>query len=127
MSHSCDEVCDVYLETYPKARKPHRCGACREVISPGSQYTKVAIVGAGSAHTYKRCARCQHLHEHLREKCRTSSEDLWPDEELNCGLDYEEEWGELPVEVAALAFAIPGELPEDTLGALLPKQENADT
>lgn len=112
MSESCDETYDVYDERVVRARKPHRCGACRETILPGHRYCRIGVVFDGEARTYKRCVRCQFLHEHLREKCRASvdrsswpvTEHLWPDEQLACGQDYVEEWGPLPDEIAALAF-----------------------
>lgn len=109
MSHSCDEVYEVYNETYPKARKTHTCEACEENIPPGGRYARVFTLFNGTAETYKRCLRCQALHEHLR---RLGDYDCWPDERLNCGESYEDEWGALPPEIAALAFTLPGESPE---------------
>jgi hypothetical protein len=35
---------------------------------------------------------------------------MWPEENLGCGLKYEEEWGELPDEIAAMAFALPSDV-----------------
>lgn len=60
----------------------------------------------GDSVTLRRCSRCQTIHEHLRQLCE--SQERWPDEQLNCGEDYEEEWGKLPPEIAALAFTLPG-------------------
>lgn len=109
MSFYADDMADVYHEDSPRARKPHVCCACLEVIPPGIRYTKVSIVADGSVSTYKRCARCQDMHLHLRELCR-SEESMWPEERLDCGMDYKEEWGvEPPIEIAALAFLLPGE------------------
>jgi hypothetical protein len=112
VSHSCDETYTVYDERRVRARKQHRCAACREAIKPGHAYTRIGIVFDGCASTIKRCLRCQAIHVHLRKKCddanvasrRDYDDMLWPDERLDCGLDYEEEWGELPDEIADLAF-----------------------
>lgn len=108
MSHSCDEQYDVYDERFPRARKQHRCDACRETIPAGHRYARVSVVFDKSADTYKRCMRCQRIHEHLRD---LAPGDTWPDEQLACGETYQNEWGEdPPPEIAALAFALPGEV-----------------
>lgn len=109
MSHSCDEYYTLYNETSRRARKPHACDACRETIPPRAVYWRVFTVFDGDATLYVRCSRCQAIHLHLREKCAASGSDMWPDERLACGLKYEDEWGELPEEIEALAFALPGD------------------
>lgn len=107
MSHSIDDYYSVYKETETKARKEHQCSACSEPISPNQVYTRVQIVFDKSAETVKRCSRCQAIHIHLREKGRG---DTWPAERLDCGESYRDHWGEEPPEeIAALAFALPGE------------------
>lgn len=101
MSHCVDECYDVYDERVTRARKTHTCEACKEPIAAGTLYFRVSWVFDRTANTLKRCARCQRLHEHLRmlgDGC------MWPDERLACGLKYEDEWGETPDEIAALAF-----------------------
>ncbi len=108
MSQSCDETYDVYQEVERKARKEHRCSACQEVIPKGRRYFAISMVFDGSAESLKRCFRCQSLHLHLRDNCE-SFDRLWPDERLNCGQSYEAEWGELPADIAALAFRLPSE------------------
>lgn len=112
MSYSCDEQYRVYRENIRKSIKPHKCDACKEEIPRGSKYANIAAVSDYGVETIKRCARCQALHLHLREKCRTAvtTDTMWPDERLNCGETYEDEWGEVPEEIAALAFALPGEV-----------------
>ncbi|MCC7541953.1 MAG: hypothetical protein IT379_37380 [Deltaproteobacteria bacterium] len=100
-----------YSEKVRRARKEHRCSACCETISPGQHYTYVSFVVERTAESLKRCTRCEALYRHLRELGR--GEGLQPDMALNCGLSYEEEWGELPGHIAALAFVLPGEpIPE---------------
>ena len=102
MSHSVDETYTVYDERRVKARKEHRCGACKNAIQPGHVYVRVFVLFDGRASSIKRCLRCQALHVHLRGMC--CDRDMWPAEELDCGMVYEEEWGDLPEEIAALAF-----------------------
>ncbi len=114
MSHAIDELYAVYNEEARAARKAHRCVACRETIAAGHRYTTIAIVEDGRGRTIKRCARCQAIHEHLRDLGRHS--DMWPDERLDCGEEYSEHWGKAPPEhIAALAFWRPGDaMPEGT-------------
>lgn len=107
MSHYCDASYDVYREHAVKARKAHVCSACAETIPPHTSYWRVTWVFDGSADGVKRCNRCQAIHLHLRGKCRDADSDMWPDERLSCGLKYEDEWGDLPDEIEALAFALP--------------------
>lgn len=100
MSHDCDESYDVYNERRVKARKHRDCAACKEPIRHGDYYVRVAIVWDG-IEVLARCLRCQAIHEHLR---KLGKGETWPDERLNCGETYEEHWGQLPEEVARLAF-----------------------
>ena len=113
MSHCVDECYDVYQETVRRARKEHVCDACARTISPGHRYITVSVVYDGTARRYKRCGACQRTHEHLRTLCR--DRDMWPDEELACGLAYEEEWECAPPdEIAALPL-----LSDEEVGKLL--------
>ncbi len=59
--------------------------------------------------TVKRCQRCEKIHAHLVEE--RSESDEWPNDRLDCGHGYEEmHGGEAPPdEIAALAFALPGD------------------
>ena len=119
MSHSCEETYDVYRETVRRARKQHECDACRAPIRPGDYYCAVSVVHDNVAETVKRCGACQRTHEHLRVLCSERSswdrENFWPDERLNCGLEYDEEWGsEPPNEIASLPL-----LGADERGVLL--------
>lgn len=108
MSHSVDEHYGFYCEVQRQARKRHDCCACEIPIDPGHRYTIVAALWDGSVREYKRCARCQFLHEQLREVC--SRDGGWPDEDLNCGHTFEERWERpAPPELAALAFWQPGD------------------
>jgi hypothetical protein len=111
MSHYCEEAYTVYNETVRKARKEHTCSACRFPILPGNYYASVFIVFEGEAESLKRCGSCQKTHLHLRQL----DPEMWPDEKLNCGKAYEDEWGEEPPdEIAELPF-----LSADQRGMLL--------
>lgn len=110
MSYVAEESYDVYDERWITARKPHTCCACKETIPAGGVYAKISIVFDRGAESIKRCARCQKIHLHLRGKGDKWTQ-LWPDERLDCGEEYREHWGEdPPEEIAALAFALPGEV-----------------
>ena len=107
MSHSVDECYDVYSEQRVTARKAHACDACREPIAAASTYWRIAIVFDGEAETVKRCERCQKIHMHLRSLDPGAS---WPAEKLDCGIAYRDHWEfDPPDEIAALAFALPGD------------------
>lgn len=109
MSYSADEQYTIYDEQFPRARKEHTCEACRETIPGGVRYARIFVLFDGEKKHYKRCLRCQAIHEHLRGLCLEQG-DMWPDERLNCGQAYEEEWGETPPEIAELAFLSPGDV-----------------
>ena len=102
MSHSIDERYEVYDEQERKARLAHVCAACQEPIAKGHRYCSVFILFEGRASRVKRCLRCQAIHEHLRE---LGEGETWPAERLDCGEEYEEDWGgPPPEEIAKLAF-----------------------
>lgn len=108
MSHSVDEHYAFYREVLRTARKQHDCCACEIPIEPGQRYTVVSTGWEGRIEEWKRCARCQFLHEQLRQVCSAVGD--WPDEDLNCGHTFEERWERKPPEwLAALAFWSPGE------------------
>lgn len=113
MSHSIDEAYAVYHEQEQVARKSHECCACELQIDPGQKYTRIYVVFDGRRESYKRCARCQLIHEHLRTLAPGES---WPDERLACGTLYADEWGTAPAWLSELAFWRPGE----TLPAINP-------
>jgi len=109
MSYYADGVCDIYREEFRKARKEHKCAACRAIIRPGDYYCSLFTLYDGTPDNIKRCGSCQRTHEHIRELCRAKDKEMWPDERLGCGLSYESEWGELPEELEALPFLSPEE------------------
>lgn len=98
----------IWRESEPMARKGHRCDACGETITPGQRYSSTFYVYDGAAQTIKRCARCETIYRHLLA-VRGEWEII--DAELSCGHEYVSHRGvEPPPEIAALAFALPGEV-----------------
>lgn len=105
MSHTVDEYYSAYRETLRCAAKDHLCDACEETIALGGRYYSIGVVFDGKAESFKRCERCQRIHEHLR---KLDPGEMWPAEKLDCGEEYREHWGkEPPEDIAALAFALP--------------------
>ncbi len=109
MSESCDSHADVHRRTIVKARKQHFCSACQADIMPGDYYASVFVVGDGDQWSFKRCGSCETTWQHLKRLCdeynaqhANRGDNLYPMEDLSCGKDYEEEWGDLPEEIAAL-------------------------
>lgn len=105
-----DEPAAVWSETHVRARKAHRCSACSEEILAGHGYVRHVIINeVGDRPTViKRCSRCEAIYRHLRS---IESDYLdQPDPRLDCGHTYDEIHGKPPPDdVAALAFALPGE------------------
>lgn len=120
MSESCEdgEPVRVHSTTVRKARKSHTCCACKSTIQPSHYYALITVIYGGGVETFKRCGACQKTHEHLRELCvkfnKENGEMFYPLEALDCGLEYEDEWGDVPDGIAALAF-----MTDDERGALL--------
>lgn len=98
-----------YRETRRRARKQHECCACEIPILPGHVYWVIAACWDGQVRDWKRCDRCQFIHQQLRPLCQ--AKDEWPDERLNCGHEFEEAHDRHPPDwLAALAFWQPGDL-----------------
>lgn len=91
-------------ENHRRARIEHQCYACRDVIRKGDVYRVTrAIFQDGSDHQYehyKHCLRCAKMLDAVRKK-RPDDAIAWG---LDCGEDWKDTIGELPEEVAALAF-----------------------
>lgn len=118
MSHSVDETYSVYDEESRRARKEHRCDACKEAIERGHLYFRIFILFEGTVETVKRCLKCQTIHKHLRN---LAPGELWPDERLDCGEEYVEHWGvQPPPLIAAIAFMTQTEGQEQLQGDRCP-------
>ena len=69
MTSGCD-VCllgdydtenQMHVETYPVARKEHRCDECRGAIPPGSQYQRIVGKSDGDLWSVKTCSCCAEI------------------------------------------------------------------
>jgi hypothetical protein len=63
----CADVCidmdygednEFYAESFPLARKEHRCCECRRTIKPGERYQRCAGKSDGSFWAERSCAEC---------------------------------------------------------------------
>jgi hypothetical protein len=86
-----------------RARKPHACFACGETVRVGDRYHVVIDVSDG-LRVYRHDARCWSIIEALWSAGAEAV--MW---DLNCGESWEENFGDLPDDVAALAFMTPDE------------------
>lgn len=105
----CEEADYAYAhvdENHRKARIGHVCCACKETIRKGDVYRVTrAISKCGSDHSYehyKHCLRCATMLDAIMEARKGENVAIaW---QLDCGEDWKDTIGELPEEVAALAF-----------------------
>lgn len=94
MCFDYDGTVEFWHEETRKARKPHRCDACRETIAKGDQYTYQSGKYDGEFFDDHMCRRCCYdtarvvIHE-LEEGCYWS--EAWPT--VDHLLDYLEESG----------------------------------
>jgi hypothetical protein len=98
----CDESDDYAVELtreWRRARKEHRCYACRETIRKADRYHVTAHIFEGRLETFKHCARCYTILEALWS-AGAEAVDLG----LDCGETWEDNFDECPPEVARLAF-----------------------
>jgi hypothetical protein len=124
MSIDCydGEPATVWNERRVRARKEHRCDACKYPILAGDTYIRDALLFDGSWDVVLRCLRCEAIYVHLEKvhaesRAKYDHED-YPDRRLGCGHTYQERWGiEPPPEIARLAFLTAGEIQKE-FGAL---------
>ena len=118
MSLPIDYVYADYIETLRVAATECACDACHEPILVGHRYYHIECViteadpddedEVDEVEMHTRCLRCQKIHEHLRT---LAPHEMWPEERLACGEEYEEHWGEAPPpEIAELAFKTSADL-----------------
>lgn len=69
-----------FVDSWPTARKRHRCGVCGRFIEPGEAYWRQAAFDAGDAWTNKTCEHCERVAWRYRYS-RKSYED-----------EYDVEW-----------------------------------
>ena len=51
----------AYVDTWPTARKRHRCGVCARAILPGETYWRQAALDGSAAWTSKTCEHCERV------------------------------------------------------------------
>jgi hypothetical protein len=102
----------VYSERTIRARKAHKCSACKATIRRGDYHARVEALCDGRWERVRRCGRCQATYKHLFKIGQRDG--MQPDWSLNCGMRYEDEWGPVPDEIARLPF-----LTDDEASALL--------
>lgn len=61
---------DCVTSRYLKARKPHKCGECRRMVDVGETYSRIAIIGEGTACSVVLCLHCDALSEAAWEEVR---------------------------------------------------------
>jgi hypothetical protein len=76
VSLSCDDGEPVVVENrcVRRARKQHKCCACRRLIEPGQLYAYNFLVWDGAGHTYRRCGACEKTWRHLLALCERYNE-----------------------------------------------------
>ena len=103
----CDPADYFYtslIERTQRARKEHVCCACRDTIAPGHRYRVTRAVGGhDDPEHYKHCLRCAKMLDAIIE-ARPEDAIAW---DLACGEDWRDTIGELPNDIAALAFMTP--------------------
>lgn len=105
---SFDGANEVENHEHRVARKEHKCSACRETIRPGDLYSYNFFVLEGSNSTVKRCLRCETIYSEISKRL---DGDSVPDERLQCGHSWEENFNEPPPdEIARLAFMTKDEI-----------------
>jgi hypothetical protein len=120
------EPIDVDTQRTVRARKEHRCHACKEAIERGHLYVRHTLIYGGTVDETIRCLRCdsiyqelvvihreankraiearRELHRNRNDWSRLSDEQRrwvdyeadWPDIALNCGHEFKERWGREP-------------------------------
>lgn len=86
-----DDTCEVWNETWRKARKEHRCDECAGAILPGERYLSYRWICQGEPGSFKECAKCRTVREIIadREKAEgcTGSEIWAPLHQLSEAID----------------------------------------
>lgn len=128
MSVDCEggEHVDVDRQQRIRARKEHRCDACKETIGRGHVYVRHTLIYAREVDVTVRCLRCDAIYQQLVVIHRANNADPsncdayeWPDVALNCGHEFKERWGrEPPPELARLAFMTPSEPQAEALAKM---------
>lgn len=106
---SADDMSDgpsVSRDTFPRARKEHRCDGCHGTIRRGDRYLRCFGVWEGDASTWKYCAACKLLIDAIMSQPGN--------EGFVHGFDCGHSWRDVfesdpPDDVARLVFMTPDE------------------
>jgi hypothetical protein len=83
LSGDPDDGPSCHTQSFPTARKEHRCGECSETIAPGSRYERVTGVWDGRPDTLKTCLSCVEIRDHFACGNGFTYGQLWEDIEAN--------------------------------------------
>ncbi len=101
MCDSADYTYDVLTSRQQRARKEHKCCACSETIRRGDVYQRSFACSREGADSYKHCLRCSKMLDAIRDALPSDTAIAW---ELDCGELWTTAIGDLPEDIAALAF-----------------------
>jgi hypothetical protein len=112
---------DIWQQTRLRARKEHRCAACKETIRRGDLYVQHKSLFDGSWETVKRCLRCDAMYKALDDKIHKATDgEEAADIRLACGHEYKKRWGEEPPpELARLAFMTADDMQAEALAQMV--------
>ncbi len=99
-----DDVSEVFVDQWVRARKPRKCCACDETIEARAIYHMHKVLCEGMWQRHDHCERCWSMCEALWRNNDGASIDL----DLACG----EVWESAPDDVAELAFRTRAEMQE---------------
>ncbi|WP_010486831.1 hypothetical protein [Pseudomonas sp. S9] len=85
-------MADFQVESYPVARKHHKCGECNGLINPGQKYQRIAGSWEGSMDSFTTCSEC------VGARDWATSQPEWAD-----GDEYLFSFGRLEEDLADLA------------------------
>lgn len=74
-SDDCENT--FYSESWRRARKPHRCGECRQAIQPGQRYLRVVGKADGDMWTAVLCEPCNEILHEFSEGGWTFGGQIW--------------------------------------------------
>jgi hypothetical protein len=74
------EPIDVDTQRTVRARKEHRCSACKETIERGHLYVRHTLIYAGEVDETLRCLRCDGIYQQLVVLHRDLNERAWEEQ-----------------------------------------------
>jgi hypothetical protein len=65
MAFDCEGYCEIWRESFPVAKKEHKCCECRTLILPGERYCNIFTLYEGDASTSKQHLCCWSMARHI--------------------------------------------------------------